>query len=96
MLGNELARFNLACYEYDSEIRERAIKHWLIGASAGYYKAMLNLQIEFEEGNVIRDAINSTLTAYNNSCVEMRSEARDAYIRLESKNIVVLRKWKAN
>jgi hypothetical protein len=29
-----------------------------------------------------RDEINSTLTAYNNSCAEMRSEARDAAIHV--------------
>ena len=28
----------------------------------------------------VRESIDSTLTAYNNSCAEMRSEARDAYI----------------
>ena len=36
------------------------------------------------KGIVSRDAINSTLTAYNNnnSCAKMRSEARDSYIRI--------------
>jgi hypothetical protein len=36
-----------------------------------------------EVGRVSRDEINSTLTAYNTSCAEMRSEARDAHIQLE-------------
>ena len=35
---------------------------------------------------VSRESINSTLAAYNNSCVEMRSEARDAYIQVEIDN----------
>jgi TPR repeat protein len=35
-------------------------------------------------GHVSRESINSTLTAYNNSCVEMRSEARDACIRFKT------------
>ena len=39
------------------------------------------LLIEFEKGSVSRDEIDSTLTDYNNSCAEMRSEARDAFIR---------------
>ena len=30
---------------------------------------------------VDRESIDSLLTAYNNSCAEMRSEARDAFIR---------------
>jgi hypothetical protein len=39
------------------------------------------LRFAFENGHVSREAINSTLAAYNNSCAEVRSEARDAYIR---------------
>ena len=36
----------------------------------------------FEQGLMPQEAIDSTLEAYNNSCAEMRSKARDAYIRL--------------
>jgi hypothetical protein len=35
----------------------------------------------YKKGYVSRESIDSTLIAYNNSCAEMRSEARDAYIR---------------
>jgi hypothetical protein len=42
---------------------------------------MHNLRILFEQGAISRESIDSTLTAYNNSCAEMRSEARDAYMR---------------
>ena len=35
----------------------------------------------FEKGHVNRDTIDLTLTAYNISCAEMRSEERDSYIR---------------
>ena len=45
-------------------------------------EAMHDLIKIFERGNVSRDAIDSILIAYNNSCVEMRSEARDAFIWL--------------
>jgi hypothetical protein len=38
------------------------------------------LRTLFEEGVVSRESINSTLAAYNNSCAEMRREAREAYI----------------
>ena len=35
----------------------------------------------FENGiDIDREYLNSTLTAYNTSCGEMRSESRDAYI----------------
>ena len=42
---------------------------------------MQHLRIAFEKGQLSRESIDSVLTAYNSSCVEMRSEARDASIR---------------
>jgi hypothetical protein len=64
--------------EYNSGKREWAVKHWIIAASSGAYNAMQNLI--FNIGYVSRESIDSTLTAYNNSCTEMRSESRDKYI----------------
>jgi hypothetical protein len=61
--------------------KERAVKHWTIAASAGDYEVMHNLRISFEEGAVSRESMDLTLTAYNISCTEMRSKARDNYIR---------------
>ena len=78
MAGHEGARTNLGTMEYNSGKRERAVKHWIIAASAGAYNAMQNLI--FNIGYVCRESIDSTLTAYNNSCAEMRSESRDKYI----------------
>ena len=80
MAGHENARVALGLMEAQSGNRERAVKHWVIAASAGDYCAINSLQIEFEKGRVSRELINSTLIAYNTSCAEMRSEARDAYI----------------
>jgi hypothetical protein len=40
------------------------------------------LRTWFEQGLVSRDVIDFTLTAYNISCAEMRSEARDACIKV--------------
>jgi hypothetical protein len=62
---------------------EQALKHWKIAASAGEYTAMNNLTIKFEQGADSRETIDSTLAAYNNSCAEVRSEARDTSIRIE-------------
>ena len=81
MAGHEVARYNLACIEAKSGDMERAVKHWTIAASAGENGAMEFLRMLFKKGHVNSTIINSTLAAYNNSCVEMRSEARDAYIR---------------
>jgi tetratricopeptide (TPR) repeat protein len=80
MAGHEMARYNLGCMELHSGDKERAVKHWMIAASAGCYNAMHLLITCFKGGYVSRESIDSTLTAYNNSCVEMRSDARDKYI----------------
>ncbi len=82
MAGHEVARYNLGCMDHESGHIERAVKHLGIAASAGCYIAMHHLIKLFEKGRVSRESIDSTLTAYNNSCVEMRSEARDACIRV--------------
>ena len=79
--GHEVARNNLGIMEDMSGNREQAVKHWMIAASAGCYRAMHELVTNFGLGRISRELIDSTLAAYNNSCVEMRSEARDAYIR---------------
>jgi hypothetical protein len=83
MAGHEMARYNLGCIDAKAGNMERAIKHWTIAASAGHYIAMHNLRISFKRGDVSRESIDSTLTAYNNSCAEFRSEARDANIQIE-------------
>jgi TPR repeat protein len=82
MAGHEVARFNLGVMEAQSGNMDRAVKHLTIAASAGSYMAMHQLRILFEQGCVSRESINSTLAAYNNSCAEMRSEARDTSIQI--------------
>jgi hypothetical protein len=82
MAGHEQARSNLGSMEIKYGNGEHALKHCIIAASAGCYSAMHCLITSFFEAGVLsRESIDSTLTAYNNSCVEMRSEARDACIR---------------
>jgi TPR repeat protein len=80
MAGDEVARCNLGTLEAQSGNMERAVKHFTIAASAGHHVAMNNLLVAFNKGLVSRNAMDSTLTAYNNSCAEMRSEARDSFI----------------
>jgi hypothetical protein len=87
MAGHEVARFNVGSLEALSDNMEQAIKHWRIAASAGSYNAMHTLRNLFDRGFVSRESIDSTLKAYNNSCAELRSEARDAYIRVVTETI---------
>jgi hypothetical protein len=42
----------------------------------------------FEKGFAGRDTVNFTLAEYNSSCVEVRSEARDASIRAITKTVL--------
>jgi TPR repeat protein len=84
MAGHELARYNLGAMECNSGNIERGIRHLTIAASAGNCHAMHELRTRFEKGVVNRESIDSTLTAYNNSCTEMRSKARDSYIQVMS------------
>jgi TPR repeat protein len=87
MTGDEEARYLLSGLEAQSGNIERAIKHLTIGASAGDYQAMHCLKMEFEQGVVSRESIDSTLAAYNTSCAEMRSKDRDGYIRAMSETV---------
>jgi TPR repeat protein len=80
--GHEIARYIIGIHEHNSGNIEQAVKNWTIAASAGCFHAMDKLRINFEKGCVSRELIDSTLTAYNTSCVEMRSEARDAAIQI--------------
>ena len=81
MAGDEVARCNLGIVEAQSGNMERARKLFTIAASAGDSRAMNILIPSFQSGRVSRESSNSILAVYNNSCAEMRSEARDAYIR---------------
>jgi TPR repeat protein len=80
MAGHEVARYNLGVMEDNSGNMEKAMKHWIIAASDGEFDAMHQLTVLYEKGLVSRESIDSTLIAYNDSCAEMRSEARDGYI----------------
>jgi TPR repeat protein len=82
MEGHGMARFNLALLEAESGNLERAVKHLTIAACTGEYLAMHQLTMFYEKGYVRRESFDSTLSAYNNSCVEMRSEARDNLIQM--------------
>ena len=87
--GHEVARNNLGSMEVKLGNGERAVKHFKIAASAGDHIAMHNLLGAFNHGLVSRNAMDSTLTAYNNSCAEMRSKARDAFIQFEMRRIEI-------
>ena len=77
MAGHELARCRLGVIEYKFGNVERAIKHFMISASAGWSQAMEAIKFLFKKRHVKRDLYELTLQAYNDSCAEMRSKARE-------------------
>ena len=84
MAGHEWARYRLGVIEYKFGSMERAIKHFMISASAGWSQAMEAIETLFKEGHVQSDLYELTLQAYNDSCAEMRSKAReDGMVGLE-------------
>jgi tetratricopeptide (TPR) repeat protein len=85
MAGYEVARYNLGMGESNDGNMARAVKHWAISASGGCYQSMHELRTLFKQGFISRESINSTLATYNNSCAEMRSEARDAFFQMVTK-----------
>ena len=58
MAGHEDARYNLGCMESQSGNMGRAVKHWIIAASAGDYCAINSLILCFQ-GGLVRE-IQST------------------------------------
>jgi tetratricopeptide (TPR) repeat protein len=83
MAGIDQARYQCGYIESELGNVERALKHWKIGASSGEYNSM-HFMIMYHKmwRKVSKDEIDSTLEAYNNSCAEMRSEARDAALTM--------------
>ena len=51
---------------------QKAVKHGTIAESAGHYTSMNELITDFKFGRIRGESIDSTLTAYNNSCAQMR------------------------
>ncbi len=82
MAGHEVARFNLGHMEGENRNVDQVVKHWTIAASGGEEISMLMLITLFKQGFVNRESVNSTLAAYNDCCVEMRSKAGDAHINM--------------
>jgi hypothetical protein len=82
---NDCAQLCRECGQVEGSRRGEQQRHnpetWRIAASAGDYNAIHALRLSFEEGIVSRESIDSTLTAYNDSCAYMRSQARVACIR---------------
>ena len=74
--GHELARHILGKYEGHKGQHERAMKHFMIAAKAGYNDSLNSVGEGYKEGLVTKDEYASTLRAHKESQDEMKSEQR--------------------
>ena len=77
MKGNVEARHFLGCMEGQAGSYQRAHKHFIIAAKAGYNKSLDAVKLGFMDGLVSKDEFEKTLRAYHERQAEMKSEARD-------------------
>ena len=78
--GCIIARNNLGCLDWEVGDYERAYKHFVICAKAGYEKSLKLIQQGFEDGYITRDEYTEILRAYQKNREDMRSEMRDEYL----------------
>ena len=71
------ARHNLACFEGQAGNNERAFKHYLIGAKAGYEPSLKSLQVGFQYGYITKDEYEGALRAYQKRHDETKSAMRE-------------------
>ena len=75
--GHVRARYNLGAMEGDIGNHHRAVKHFMISASAGDDKSVKAVQDGYRDGIVIKDDFEKTLRAHQKSLDEIKSEWRD-------------------
>jgi len=73
MTGDEEARYNLGVFENDNGNINRAMKHWMIAATAGHDLSLGLIKQGFE----MKDDYEKTLRAHKDSVEEMKSVNRD-------------------
>ena len=77
MSGKVSARNNLGIMENNAGNHQRAMKHLILAASAGHDKALEDVKKGFMTDLVTKDEYESTLRAYYERQLEMKSEARE-------------------
>ena len=78
MNGHIKARHNLGATEYNIGNYDRACKHYILAARAGYALSLDGVKHGYiKEGRVTKEEYANTLRAYQKSQDEMKSDARD-------------------
>ena len=87
MNGHIKARHNLGCKELEAGNHERAMKHLVLAASAGYKKSLDMVKHGFMNGHVTKEEYANTLREYQKSQDEMKSEARDKALAVRNQRM---------
>ena len=77
MMGDAYARYNLGLLEGKAGNHQRAMKHFILAARAGYPKSLDVVKDGFMDGLVTKHGYEIILRAYHERQTEMKSEARD-------------------
>ena len=77
MNGNVTARHNLGSMEGQAGNIDRAFKHCILAAKAGYKDSLDKVKAGFTGGVITKDEYANTLRAYHKIQNEMKSEGRD-------------------
>ena len=83
--GGVIARYKIGVLEGKAGNHQRAMKHFMIAAKAGYNKSLDLVQAGFMDGIVTKGEYESTLRAFHERQTEMKSEARDFSSRWNQK-----------
>jgi len=81
--GNETARFNLGVLEEQNGNMDRAMKHYMIAASAGSDVSLKEVGDGYKRGHVTKDDYARTLRAHKKTQDEMKSEQRAKALLLD-------------
>ena len=76
--GDVVSRYNLGMLEASIGSLDRAMKHFMISAGAGYDESLKAIQEGFVCGHVTKDDFERALRAHTEAKDEMRSDQRDA------------------
>jgi len=77
MSGDVEARHNIGCMEFEAGNIDRAMKHFLLSAKAGYTDSLDWVEKGFKMGIVTKDEYANTLRAYQERQNEIKSDDRD-------------------
>ena len=75
-----MARNNLGKLEWNAGNIDRAVKHWMISAGAGYDKPLKEIREGYMKGYVRKEDFERTLRANKEANDEMKSYQRDAWV----------------